>query len=302
MRRWAPADFAQEGKDTDITEGADEPPYRPHSQFLRAEWVDHPMPAELPIGWWRGVGPTHNLFKVEGFIDECAHAIGKDPVAYRRMLLQKNPRALGVLNLAAEKFGWSSPLAGRTDGVRVGRGVALGAPFGSFVCAMLEVEVSPQGEIRLTRSVSAVDCGIAINPDTVQAQVQGGLVFGWTAALYGQVTFEGGAVQQSNFHDYRMLRINDTPPLEVHVVPSGESPGGIGEVGTAIAAPALANAVFAATGVRLRKLPIDRTQLAASNSAGDQTMASAAPLLAIAAVGSVAALAVGATLDPEDAL
>jgi isoquinoline 1-oxidoreductase beta subunit len=295
LRRWAPPAYAAVGKDSDITEGADTPPY--DLPNLRAEWVDHPMPAELPIGWWRGVGPTHNLFKVEGFIDECARAVGKEPVAYRRMLLTKNPRALGVLDLAAEKMGWSTAPAKRAEGVRVGRGVALAAPFGSYICTMLEVEVTPQGEIRLCRSVSAVDCGIAINPDTVMAQVQGGLVFGWTAALYGQLTYENGAVQQSNFHDYRMMRINEIPALEVHVVQSGESPGGIGEVGTAIAAPALANAVCAATGVRFRKLPIDRAQLLKSSAARDEALASAAPFAALAAVGSVAALAIGATLD-----
>jgi isoquinoline 1-oxidoreductase beta subunit len=298
LRRWIPQAYAEAGKDTDVTEGCDDPPY--DLPNLRAEWVDHPMPAGLPIGWWRGVGPTHNLFKVEGFIDECAKACGKEPVAYRRMLLKKNPRALGVLNLAAENMGWATPPTTRTDGVRVGRGVALGAPFGSYICAMVEVEVSPQGEIRLTRSVTAVDCGIAVNPDTVRAQVQGGLVFGWTAALYGELTYERGAVQQSNFHDYRMMRINEVPPLEVHVVPSGESPGGIGEVGTAISAPALANAITAATGVRFRKLPIDRSLLVEGGAARNEVLAGAAPFAALVAVGSVAALAVGATLDGKE--
>jgi len=241
------------------------------------------------------VGPTHNLFKVEGFIDECAKASGNDPLAYRRMLLQKNPRALGVLNLAAEAIaGWDTPARGQGD-ARVGRGVALGAPFGSFVCAILDVEVSPEGEIRLRRSVAAVDCGLAINPDTVKAQVEGGLVFGWTAALYGQLTYVGGAAQQSNFHDYRIMRIDEIPPLDVHVVSSAETPGGIGEVGTAIAAPVLANAIYAATGVRYRKLPIDRALLVANERARDSVLADAAPLAALLMVGGAAALSAAAT-------
>ena len=294
LRRFAPPAYAALGKDDDITEGADTPPY--DIPNLRAEWVDHPMPAALKIGWWRGVGPTHNLFKVEGFLDECALACGKDPVAYRRMLLQKNPRALGVLELAAGKIGWSNPLPPGADGVRVGRGVALAAPFGTYVCSMLEVEVSPQGEIRLRRSVTAVDCGIAINPDTVKAQIEGGLVFGWTAALYGKLTYENGAAQQSNFHDYRIMRIGEVPPLEVHLVASAEPPGGIGEVGTAIAAPALANAVAAATGMRLRTLPIDRARLVKDDRAKNSVLAAAEPFVALAAVGAAAALAAGATL------
>jgi isoquinoline 1-oxidoreductase beta subunit len=287
LRRWAPPAFAAAGKDDDLLEGAAEPPY--DIPNLRAEWVDHPMPADLKIGWWRGVGPTHNFFKVESFIDECAEAAGKDPVAYRRMLLQKNPRALGVLNLAADKMGWSGPGVGP----RIGRGVALGAPFGSYICAMMEVEVSPQGEIRIRRSVTAVDCGIAINPNTVEAQVQGGLVFGWTAALYSQLTFEGGGVQESNFHDYRMMRLNETPSLEVHIVKSGESPGGIGEVGTAIAAPALANALFAATGVRLRTLPIDRDLLIQNKAAETKVVADLSAVAAMAVAG-------GALLGRDD--
>jgi CO/xanthine dehydrogenase Mo-binding subunit len=262
LRRWAPPAYAALGKDSDITEGADTPPY--DLPNLRAEWVDHPMPAELPIGWWRGVGPTHNLFKVEGFIDECAQACGKDPVAYRRMLLTKNPRARTVLDLAVAKMGASSQRGGK---VRVGRGIALGAPFGSYVCSILDVEVSSQGEIRLVRSVTAVDCGVAINPDTVKAQVEGGLVFGWTAALHGRLTYAGGAVQQSNFHDYRMLRMDQAPLIEIHLIPSGESPGGIGETGTTAGPPAVRNAIFAATGIALRRLPIDREVLAGKKDA-----------------------------------
>jgi isoquinoline 1-oxidoreductase beta subunit len=256
VRRWAPASLRRDGLDPDTTEGADKPPY--DLPNLKVEWVPFDLPEALPVGWWRGVGETHNLFTVESFIDELAHAAGKDPLGYRRALLHNNPRVLGVLNLAAGKFDWGAAL-----GPRIGRGVAVGSPFGSHVCAMVEVEVTTQGEVHIRRTVLAVDCGLVINPNTVESQIQGGLVFGWTAALYGQLTYEGGAVQQNNFNDYRMMRINETPPIEVHIVSSTADPGGMGEVGTAIAAPALVNAIFAATGVRLRTLPIDRTLLVA---------------------------------------
>jgi isoquinoline 1-oxidoreductase beta subunit len=221
------------------------------------------MPAGLEVGWWRGVGPTHNLFVVESFMDELAHAAGKDPVDYRRALLAKDSRALGVLELAAQKIGWGSAALP----ARVGRGVALGSPFGSHVCLIVEAEVTPQGEVRLRRAVAAIDCGIAINPSSVEAQVQGGMLFGLSAALYSAITLKDGAFEQSNFHDYRNLRMNEVPRVEVYRVESSLSPGGLGEVGTAIAAPALGNAIFAATGVRLRSLPVDRHQLAENGAA-----------------------------------
>ena len=281
MRRWVPVALRKDGLDGDTVEGSAEPPY--DLPNLRVEWVRHDMPNDMPVGWWRGVGPTHNLFKVEGFIDELAHAANKDPVAYRRALLKKNPRALGVLNLAADKMGWGGP----QSGPRIGRGCAVAFCFGSYVCAMTEVEVSPTGEIRLRRSVTAVDSGMVINPNTIEAQVQGGLVFGWTAALYSELTYKDGAAQQGNFNDYRMMRMNEVPPLEVHLVKSAEAPGGIGEVGTAIAAPALANAIFAATGVRLRRLPIDRSLLAQKQA--QNSIPSVMPLaaLALAAAGAL---------------
>jgi isoquinoline 1-oxidoreductase beta subunit len=164
---------------------------------------------------------------------------------------------LAVLNLAAEKIGWGQgPLT-----PRVGRGVALGSPFGSHICLIVEAQVTPQGEVRLRRAVVAIDCGIVINPSSAEAQMQGGVLFGLSTALYSAITLKNGAVEQSNFHDYRNLRMNEVPAMEVYRVDSKEPPGGLGELGTAIAAPALGNAIFAAAGVRLRSLPIDRSQL-----------------------------------------
>jgi isoquinoline 1-oxidoreductase beta subunit len=164
------------------------------------------------------------------------------------------------LDLASEKAGWGTKLPSR-----VGRGVAIQTVFGSYLAAIAEVSVDEHGGVSIRRVVCAVDCGTVVNPDTVVAQIQGGLIFGLTAALYGQVTFSNGRVQQSNFNNYRMMRIDEAPRIDVHIVPSGEAPGGIGEPGTSIAAPALANAIFAATGVRLRHLPVDRTVLGASS-------------------------------------
>jgi isoquinoline 1-oxidoreductase beta subunit len=256
LGRWAPEAMGKNGLDDDLVECVAEVPYEIPN--LKVEWVRHDMPEGVLVGWWRGVGPTHNLFVVESFMDELAHAAGKDPLDYRRALLAKNPRSLALLNLAAEKIGWgAAPLP-----PRVGRGIALGEPFGSRVCLIVEAEVTPQGEVRLRRAVAALDCGIAINPSSVEAQVQGGVLFGLSAALWSGITIKHGAIEQSNFHDYRSLRIDETPQVEVHRVDSEDTPGGLGEVGTAIAAPALANAIFAASGVRLRSLPVDRSLLA----------------------------------------
>lgn len=261
LARWMPAAMGKNGMDDDVVECAAETPYDISNVLV--DWARCDMPEGLDLGWWRGVGPTHNLFVVESFLDELAHAANKDPIDYRRALLGKSPRPLAALNLAAEKIGW-----GKTAlGPRIGRGVALGSPFGSHVCAIVEVEVTPQGEVRLRRVVAAIDCGIAINASSVEAQVQGGLMFGLSAAMYSALTFKNGAVEQNNFHDYRNLRMSEAPAIEVYQMDNGESPGGLGEVGTAIAAPALGNAIFAATGVRLRSLPVDRRLLVQSADA-----------------------------------
>lgn len=264
--RWGPEFMGKDGLDPDCVDGAAELPYE--FANLKVEWVRQNLPVGMNVGYWRGVGQTHNLFPVESFLDELAHTAGRDPVAYRRALLSKNPRAKAVLDLAAAKAGWDA----KTSAPRIGRGVALGMPMGTYICAIVEVEVTPQGQVLMRRAVVAVDCGTVVNPNMIVAQVQGGLIFGWSAALFGEITIENGAVQQRNFNDYRVLRINEVPSIEVHIVPSNEDPTGIGEPPTAIAAPCLANAVFAATGIRVRQLPMSRAQLATSPAALDQVV------------------------------
>jgi isoquinoline 1-oxidoreductase beta subunit len=217
---------------------------------VRVEYVRHEPPG-VPTAFWRGVGPTHNIFVVESFIDELAAASKKDPVEYRRGLLGKSPRVLGVLNLAAEKAGWGQPLA-----PRLGRGISVQFAMGTYLSQVVEVEVSEDGEVSVRRVVCALDCGAVVNPDTIAAQIEGGIIFGISAALWGEITLKNGRVEQNNFNDYRVLRINETPLIEVHLVKSTEAPGGIGEPGTIGIAPAMANAIFAVTGKRIRKLPI----------------------------------------------
>jgi isoquinoline 1-oxidoreductase beta subunit len=177
-------------------------------------------------------------------------------------MLDGNPRLKAALNLVAEKSGWGQPLP-----ARAGRGVCVQPSFASFIATVVEAEVDEHGEVKLRRVTSAVDTGIAVNPDIIVAQLQGGLVFGLTAALWGEITVENGRVQQSNFNDYRMLRIDEVPKIEVHVIKSGEDPGGIGETGATAGPPALRNAIYAATGVALRRMPVDRKALAVTNKA-----------------------------------
>jgi len=246
--RWLPAAM-KDGLDTDAVEGAAVELQYAIPNIL-VDYVRQEPPG-LTTGWWRGVGPTHNIFMVESFIDELAAAAKKDPLEYRRALLAKSPRARTVLDLAAEKAGWGQPLP-----LGVGRGVSLQFAFGTYLSQVAEVAVSKDGEVLIQRVVCAVDCGIIVNPDTVKAQIEGGIILGLTAAQFGEITLKNGRVEQSNFNDYRALRINEAPTIEVHLVISAEAPGGIGEPGTVGIAPAVANAIFAATGKRIRKLPV----------------------------------------------
>ncbi len=253
MARWFPAGFAN-GVDIDAVDSAVDMPYDiPNRQveYVRAE------PPAVPTGFWRGVGPNNNVFATECFMDELARKAGMDPIAFRRGMLGNNPRLQAALDLVAEKSDWGKPLPPRT-----GRGVCVQPSFASFIATVVEAEVDDNGEVHLRRVTSAVDTGIAVNPDTIAAQLQGGLIFGLTAALYGEITIDKGRVQQSNFNDYRMLRIDQVPNIDVHVIKSGEDPGGIGETGCTAGPPALRNAIYAATGVALRRLPIDRAAIA----------------------------------------
>jgi isoquinoline 1-oxidoreductase beta subunit len=253
MARWLPPAF-QNGIDIDGVDSAIDTPY--DIPNLRVEFVQA-EPRGVTTGFWRGVGPNNNVFAIECFMDEAARRAGKDPIAFRRAMLDKTPRLRAALDLVAEKSGWGQPLPSR-----VGRGVSIQPAFGSFIATVVEAEVDGSGEVRLRRVNCAVDTGIAVNPDTIIAQLQGGLIFGLTAALYGEITIDKGRVQQSNFNDYRMLRIDQVPPIDVHVIKSGEAPGGIGETGVTASAPALRNAIYAATGVALQRLPIDRSSIA----------------------------------------
>ncbi len=211
----------------------------------------HSPKNEVPVQWWRSVGHSHTGFSVEAFFDEVAHAGGKDPYQLRRTLLAGQPRMLAVLDLAAQKANWGSALpAGRA------RGIATHFSFDSYVAQVAEVSVEKDGTVRVHRVVAAVDCGRTVNPDTVKGQLEGGIIFGLTAALKTEITLDKGRVQQRNFHDYPMVRMFEAPVIEVFIVPSTEHPTGVGEPGVPPVAPAVANAIFAATGKRVRRLPI----------------------------------------------
>ncbi len=253
IARWFPPAF-QNGVDIDAVDSAVDTPYdipNFHVEYVRAE------PPAVPTGFWRGVGPNNNVFAIECFMDEMARKAGKDPIAFRSSMLGTKPRMLAALKLAAEKSNWGEKLP-----ARVGRGVSIQPTFDTSIATVVEAEVDEQGEVQLRRVTQVVDTGIAVNPDTIVAQLQGGLIFGLTAALYGEITIEKGRVQQSNFHDYRMLRIDQVPKIAIHLIKSGETPGGIGENGVIGGPPALRNASLAATGVVLRRMPIDRALIA----------------------------------------
>ena len=249
LARFAPPAF-KNGFDPDTVDGAVEPPYAFPNVLV--DYVRHEPPG-IPTAFWRSVGPSHTIFVVEGFIDELAAAAKKDPVEYRLALLKDVPRARAVLKLAAEKSGWGQDLPDRT-----GRGASVQSVFGTFMAQIAQVNVSNEGQVHVERVVCAVDCGIAVNPDTIKAQIQGAIIYGLTAALHGEITLKNGRVEQSNFDNYRALYINEVPSIDVHIVDSAEAPGGMGEPGTSALPPAIVNAIFAATGVRIRKLPVGK--------------------------------------------
>ncbi len=251
--------LVKDGIDQVSVEGAANLPYAiPNMK------VDLHTPKDIPVPvlWWRSVGSSHTAYSTETFLDQVAGAMGKDPVALRLALLSGHPRHAGVLKLAAEKAGWGTLKAGK-PGERRGRGVAVHESFNSYVAQVAEVTVAKDGSIKVDRIVCAVDCGIAINPDNVRAQVQGAIGFALSAALHGEITLKEGRVEQGNFDGYPPLRIHEMPVVEVHIVPSAAAPSGIGEPGVPPAAPAVANAIAAATGKHLTRMPFNPAELAA---------------------------------------
>ena len=258
LARWLPPGF-KDGIDPDAIEGAVKPPY--DFADVLVEYVRHETPV-VTVGFWRGVGPNSSVFSAECFLDLLARRSRVDPLAFRRNMLQGNPRALRVLELAAAKAAWGTPARPPGADARIGQGIALLDGFGSFLAAVVEVAVADDGDVRVRRIVCAADVGVVVNPDTVVAQIQGGTIFGLGTVLYDAITIADGRVQQSNFHDFRLPRIDDIPAIETHLVPSTEKPGGIGEPGTVVVQPAIANAVFAATGIQPTRMPIDRRQQA----------------------------------------
>jgi isoquinoline 1-oxidoreductase beta subunit len=246
LARWAPGWMTKEGVDVDAVDGSINFPYSIPN--MRSEFRTEDGP--VPTGFWRGVGPTRNIPTLESFIDELAYKAGKDPLAYRLAMLDKHPRARHVLQRAAELAGWGTPLPKGK-----GRGIGLLYAWDTYVAQVVDLTVSDSGEISVQRVVCVTDCGIAVNPDTVVAQLQGGINFALTAGLYSNITIKNGRAEQSNFHDYRLLRINEAPAVVVEVVKSGEAPGGIGEPSVASLLAAFLNAIHAATGKRLYELP-----------------------------------------------
>jgi isoquinoline 1-oxidoreductase beta subunit len=246
--------MVKDGIDPTSTEGVNDSPYLESVPNYAIEL--HSPKAPPSVLWWRSVGHTHTAFAMETLIDELATAAGKDPVDYRRSLL-KSKRHLGVLELVAQKAGWNNPLpAGRF------RGIAVHESFGSYVAQVAEISID-KGQMKVHRVVCAIDCGLAVNPEGVRAQMESGIIFGLTAVLYGEISLDKGRVKQRNFHDYKMLRMNETPVIEVHIADSTEDMGGAGEPGVPPLAPAIANAIFAATGKRVRKLPLEPSMLKA---------------------------------------
>ncbi|WP_229258591.1 xanthine dehydrogenase family protein molybdopterin-binding subunit [Duganella rivi] len=239
--------WLKDGLDIDNVEGSDIFSY--DIPNMRSEYTQEDGP--VPTAFWRGVGPTRNMTVLESFMDELALKAGQDPLAYRLALLDKQPRAAHVLKQAAQLANWGEQLPPRS-----GRGIALMRAWGTYLAQVVDVTVSDDGEVAVKRVVCAVDCGVVVNPDTVAAQIQSGINYGLTAGLFGAITLKDGRVEQSNFHDYPILRMSQAPQIDVHIVHSSEAPGGIGEPGTAGVGAALTNAVFAATGVRVRELPL----------------------------------------------
>jgi isoquinoline 1-oxidoreductase subunit beta len=245
----------KDGIDETSVEGAADTPY-PFANL----WVDlHSPKVPVPVQWWRSVGHSHTAFVVECFVDEIANVIGRDPLTLRRTLLAGHPRHLGVLEVAARQAGWGGSLpAGHA------LGLAVHASFGSYVAQVAEVSVNKSGKVLVHRLVCAVDCGRIVNPDTIEAQMESGIIFGLTAALAGAITLKDGRIEQTNFHDYPLLRLDETPRIEVHIIPSTEAPGGIGEPGVPPVAPAVANALFTLTGARIRTLPLTADKVLAA--------------------------------------
>jgi isoquinoline 1-oxidoreductase subunit beta len=252
MTRWLPV-YQKDGVDLDVVDQANGP-YDIPNIFI--DFTRNEAPEGMRTGNWRGVGVTRNVFVVESVMDELAVRAGTDPIAFRRSLMTKAPRALATLELAAGKSDWSQPLPKGS-----GRGVAVFSGFGSHFTMVAQVCVSGSGQVTIERMVCAADVGLAVNPDIVKAQLEGGIVYGLSAVLYGRITVANGRVEQGNFDTYPVLRMNEVPQIDVHMIASNADPGGVGEPGTSGAIAAVANAVYAATGVRVYELPLDSAKL-----------------------------------------